>query len=215
MQSLFPSQSSRGRRSEPLLSCKAGKCELEAIAGGKFRVTADVRKGQITIVKGNDGLKHFRWGDRNGNVVDDLIIFPEEAKFSKVNTGKAEDRVFLLKFHSGDRRFMFWMYVFCMMLYFNTLYSYRQDKSTAEKDTDVCAQINQLLNDTSTEAAETSSTGVPADAWMQMLGLRGSAAGASAGSNPTPAVPASTAAPSSVSNLDLSSLLGSAAASSQ
>lgn len=111
MQSLFPSQSGRGRRSEPLFSCKAGKCELEAINGGKFRVTADIRKGQITIVKGNDGLKHFRWGDRNGNVVDDLIIFPEEAKFSKVSTGKPEDRVFLLKFNSGDRKFMFWMYV--------------------------------------------------------------------------------------------------------
>lgn len=91
----------------------------------------------------------------------------------------------------------------------------RQDKSTVDKDTEVCAQINQLLQDASTEGTDSSGTGVPADAWMQMLGLRGSAAGASAGSNATPSVPASTTAPSSFSNLDLSSLLGSSAAPSQ
>lgn len=45
----------------------------------------------------------------DGSVVDDLIIFPEEAKFTKIGTGKTDDRVFLLKFNSGDRKFMFWM----------------------------------------------------------------------------------------------------------
>ena len=42
----------------PLLTIKAGKCELEATPNGKFKVTADIRKGQITVTRGSDGLRH-------------------------------------------------------------------------------------------------------------------------------------------------------------
>ena len=60
MQSLFPvNAGGRGRAVEaPLLSFKAGKCELEPLPNGKFTVRADIRRGQVTIVKGNDGLRH-------------------------------------------------------------------------------------------------------------------------------------------------------------
>lgn len=60
MQSLFPgSQGGRGRRAEaPLFSAKAGKCYLEPLNGDHFQVTPDVRKGEISIVKGSDNLRH-------------------------------------------------------------------------------------------------------------------------------------------------------------
>lgn len=200
MQSLFPTQlPGRGRASEkPLVSFKAGKCELEPIAGGKFRVSADLRKGQVSFVKSPDGLRHFKWGDRSGSAVDDLIIFPDEASFKRVRTGREGDRVFVLKFNTGDRKFLFWM----------------QDKLTADKDDEICAKVNQCLNNPAADVVEEPAAAggqMSPEAWMQMLGLAPPAAPTAPVTAPA-AAPIG-AAPSTFSNLDLSSLLAGSPAS--
>jgi hypothetical protein len=42
-------------------------------------------------------------------VEENKIIFPNQVVWKKVKTGRDSDRVFILKFTSGDERSMFWM----------------------------------------------------------------------------------------------------------
>jgi len=48
-------------------------------------VKADDRKGKVQIIK-EDSLLHFQWVLRNeqNKVEDDFILFPDEAKFKRV-----------------------------------------------------------------------------------------------------------------------------------
>jgi len=89
---------------KPLVAFRAGKC---LFANGT--VTPINRKGTVQLTQTPDSLIHFQWKDRtSGALEDDLIIFPEEATFSKVpqcTTG----RVFILKFKTSDRKLFFWM----------------------------------------------------------------------------------------------------------
>nr|GME04654.1 26S proteasome regulatory subunit RPN13 [Ipomoea batatas] len=68
---------------EVLLEFRAGKMLME----GK-RVVPNSRKGLVRIAR-------------------DQIIVPEEAVFEKVN--QSAGRVYILKFHTDDRKFFFWM----------------------------------------------------------------------------------------------------------
>lgn len=101
-------------------------------------VHPDTRKGTVYIYKSEDGLTHFCWKDRtSGELVDDLIIFPDDADFSRVSqctTG----RVYLMKFRSSSRRFFCWM----------------QDAND-EKDKVNCKKVNELLNGPVAPAPET------------------------------------------------------------
>ena len=95
MQSYFSNEASN-----QLCSIKAGKCILEPLADGKFNVTPDKRRGLIQIVKGQDGLTRFRWLDRASNVaVDEFIVIADEVLLKKVDTGRAGDRVYILKWN--------------------------------------------------------------------------------------------------------------------
>jgi hypothetical protein len=91
-------------------------------------VKPDKRKGQISLVM-RESLMHFQWKDRTtGTIEDDLIIFPEEATFYKVEkctTG----RVFLLDFKDSTKLFFYWM----------------QEPNDA-KDAEHCTKINQCIN---------------------------------------------------------------------
>lgn len=74
-------------------------------------------------------LTHFCWKDRtSGTVEDDLIIFPDDCEFKKVEQCK-DGRVFLLKFKSSNRKLFFWL----------------QEPSN-EKDDEYCRKVNELLN---------------------------------------------------------------------
>lgn len=122
-----------------LIEFKAGKM----VQKGKM-VHPDTRKGQIYIYKSDDSLTHFCWKDRtSGEVVDDLIIFPEDADFSRVKqctTG----RVYIMKFRSSNRRFFCWM-----------------QEPKEDKDEERCKKVNEILNGASS-AEETPAPAAPA-----------------------------------------------------
>ncbi len=64
----------------------------------------------MTLVKGADDILHFQWMERNSReVVDDIILFPNEADWIKVDSGKSEDRVYLLQMKGSSRRFFYWL----------------------------------------------------------------------------------------------------------
>nr|XP_046253257.1 proteasomal ubiquitin receptor ADRM1 isoform X2 [Scatophagus argus] len=123
---LFPSlvSGSRGTSSKYLVEFRAGKMTLKGNV-----VTPDKRKGTVYIQQSDDSLIHFCWKDRTtGNVDDDLIIFPDDCEFKRVNqctTG----RVFVLKFKAGSKRLFFWM----------------QEPKT-DKDDEYCRKVNEYLN---------------------------------------------------------------------
>jgi hypothetical protein len=108
---------------EIMLEFRAGKMALQG-----RRVVPDARKGLVRIARGDEGLIHFQWLDRNQNTVeDDQIVFPDEALFEKVN--QSSDRVYILKFNSDDRKLFFWM-----------------QEPRAEGDAELCSSVNQYLN---------------------------------------------------------------------
>lgn len=97
---------------EPMVKFKAGRCEYEPRQGSTLWVKPVNRKGEVQLVK-VDELLHFQWRDRTTMAVDpncDHMIFPGDAKFDKVDTGRPEDRVYVLQFQQqASRRFFFWM----------------------------------------------------------------------------------------------------------
>ncbi|XP_061839796.1 proteasomal ubiquitin receptor ADRM1-like [Nerophis lumbriciformis] len=123
---LFPSMvsGSRGSSSKYLVEFRAGKMTMKGST-----VTPDKRKGQVYVQQTDDSLIHFCWKDRTtGNVDDDLIIFPDDCEFKRVNqctTG----RVYVLKFKAGSKRLFFWM----------------QEPKT-DKDEEHCRKVNEYLN---------------------------------------------------------------------
>ena len=67
--------------SKALVEFRAGKMTMS----GNL-VTADKRKGLIQVEQGDDDLMHFKWKDRtSGTVEDDLIIFPDDIDFLRVD----------------------------------------------------------------------------------------------------------------------------------
>lgn len=98
MASLFPER--LPRNSQALIHFKAGKCEMVEIpgSGGIFRVTPDKRKGTLSL-RTQDGLTKIVWTDRtqSGAAGEEVIVFPDEVVFKRVNTGRDGDRVYLLK----------------------------------------------------------------------------------------------------------------------
>eukprot|EP00667_Euglena_gracilis_P015502 EG_transcript_16126 len=109
---------------KPLVSFRAGKMIREGSL-----VKPDKRKGLVSLVHTDDMLIHFQWRDRHtGTVEEDLVIFPDEAVFSRVEkctTG----RVYMLDFKSAGRQLFYWL-----------------QEPSAEKDEDHCAKVNQFMN---------------------------------------------------------------------
>lgn len=153
MQSLFPQNDSNA--SSAIVEFRAGKCIISPIQeNGKFMVTSDPRKGKVSLSKADD-LMHFKWINSLTNFAeDDRIVFPGEYCFKKVNTGRESDRVFMLKYISGDQILLYWM----------------QDKS-AQKDEDLLKKVNDFLSNTITPAVGTDTPNIlGSDDWMQMIG---------------------------------------------
>ncbi|KAJ0031668.1 hypothetical protein Pint_13909 [Pistacia integerrima] len=60
-------------------------------------------------------------------MLQDQIIFPDEAVFEKVN--QASGRVYILKFNTDDRKFFIWM-----------------QEPNAEGDLQLCSSVNYYIN---------------------------------------------------------------------
>ncbi|XP_017836937.1 proteasomal ubiquitin receptor ADRM1 homolog isoform X2 [Drosophila busckii] len=122
---MFGRQSGLGSsNSSNLVEFRAGRMNMV----GKM-VHPDTRKGLVYMTQSDDGLMHFCWKDRtSGKVEDDLIVFPDDFEYKRVDQCKS-GRVYVLKFKSSSRRMFFWM----------------QEPKT-DKDDEHCRRINELLN---------------------------------------------------------------------
>uniref|UniRef100_D3TM82 Proteasomal ubiquitin receptor ADRM1 homolog n=1 Tax=Glossina morsitans morsitans TaxID=37546 RepID=D3TM82_GLOMM len=116
--------SNTGNSGSNLVEFRAGRMNLV----GKM-VHPDTRKGLVYMTQGDDGLMHFCWKDRTtGKVEDDLIVFPDDFEYKRVEQCKT-GRVYVLKFKTSSRRMFFWM---------------QEPKS--DKDEEYCRRVNELLN---------------------------------------------------------------------
>lgn len=113
-------------------------------------VTADPRRGTIEVnwtqSTSSVGVLKIEWKDRRTrSVIDSLSIFPEDnCTYSKVDTGRPNDRVYYLQYgNASDRRFFFWM----------------QDKEEGNLDEENCVKINTYMSDP--EEAASVATGQP------------------------------------------------------
>ncbi|XP_023160079.2 proteasomal ubiquitin receptor ADRM1 homolog isoform X1 [Drosophila hydei] len=122
---MFGRQSGLGSsNSSNLVEFRAGRMNMV----GKM-VHPDARKGLVYMTQSDDGLMHFCWKDRtSGKIEDDLIVFPDDFEYKRVDQCKS-GRVYVLKFKSSSRRIFFWM----------------QEPKT-DKDDEHCRRINELLN---------------------------------------------------------------------
>lgn len=122
---MFGRQSGLGSsNSSNLVEFRAGRMNMV----GKM-VHPDARKGLVYMTQSDDGLMHFCWKDRtSGKVEDDLIVFPDDFEYKRVDQCKS-GRVYVLKFKSSSRRMFFWM-----------------QEPKADKDDEHCRRINELLN---------------------------------------------------------------------
>ncbi|XP_063395291.1 proteasomal ubiquitin receptor ADRM1 [Cydia fagiglandana] len=120
-----------------LVEFRAGRMTLK----GRM-VHPDKRKGLLYVYQGEDSLMHFCWKDRTtGEVEDDLLIFPDDCEFARVNectTG----RVYVLKFKSFSKKYFFWM----------------QEPKT-DKDEELCRRINEALNNPPTSGGRGGGSG--------------------------------------------------------
>lgn len=167
---------------------------------GKFQVTADPRRGTISLERGNDGELQFHWTDRMSSRKEDQfhrMLFPEEAQFKRVKTGREHDRVYMLKYVQGQQRFMFWI-----------------QERASDKDEENCSKINEYANNPAAARAAAEAVKAAAEAERSAAAA---AAGGGAGSDLMRALgmpgldpsraPAPAPAPSAYQNVDLSSLL--------
>ncbi|CAO3657209.1 unnamed protein product [Mucor hiemalis] len=112
-----------------LVEFNAGKCIIE----GSW-VKPDTRKGKLYMDQGDDQLLHLYWKERKNQSTpeDNMIIFPDEAEFTKVSqctTG----RVYVLKFKTSQETHFYWM----------------QSKND-EKDQELVERVNELIRDPET-----------------------------------------------------------------
>ncbi|KAL6304325.1 adhesion regulating molecule [Sparassis latifolia] len=115
---------------EPRIAFKAGRAFRRE---GTNLVDADSTKGAIILQNGDDGLLHFIWKNRTSNEVEeDLILFPTDASFVKVEQS-AWGRTYVLKFASSNQRHFFWM-----------------QNADPSRDTEFVSNVNRLLTDPQT-----------------------------------------------------------------
>jgi hypothetical protein len=109
---LFPASATQGADAS-LLKFKAGKMTHTRVPGeNKYKVVAHAKKGFIFMERDISGLMHLKWRERDSATVlpgDDHVVISGDQTFSRVDTGVAADRVYLLQYKNSDRRFFYWM----------------------------------------------------------------------------------------------------------
>lgn len=157
------SVASNRRESEgkTILRFKAGKMNTTLQPNGKYLITPDPRRGTISLSwqssgssssnsGSSNGILKFEWTDRRTRTqVDSLSIFPSDnVTYTKIDTGRPKDRVYLLQYGSStDQMYFYWM----------------QDKEDGNEDEDSCVKINMYAADPS-EARNAANGGAPTGA---------------------------------------------------
>jgi 26S proteasome regulatory subunit N13 len=121
-----PSSSSRSEV-EPLVSFKAGKCDLALQENGKYLVTPDTRRGQVNLKYNDDHDLVWEWFDRREMTVVDTLTLKEPTKLEKSSLppkASDTDRVYHWKLENEWK--MVWL----------------QDK---EEDPALIAKVNEVL----------------------------------------------------------------------
>ncbi|ORY66358.1 proteasome complex subunit Rpn13 ubiquitin receptor-domain-containing protein [Pseudomassariella vexata] len=99
----------------PIITFKAGRCELQQSESKPYKVTPQPEPGYIYLYS-EDDLIHFCWRERNEPLDSptlDLVMVPTDGHFVPyelpgANT-KTNGRIFVLKFMSSSQRHLFWM----------------------------------------------------------------------------------------------------------
>jgi len=182
---------------EPLLQMKAGKMNLQGTT-----VTADPRKGIITLRKSDDGLMHLLWKERNsGGVEDDLIVFEGDASMRRLEQCQ-DGYAMLLEFTQTGRKLFF---------YSQEPRKKGLDWDDTTKEKELLERANGILTGGSAPAAAPAAPAggaaapFSADAISSILGNIGTA----------PAQPAAGAPPGAFSADAISSILGNIGAAGQ
>lgn len=138
--------SSRNNEGKTLLTFKAGKMTTAIQPNGKYLVTADPRRGQISLIfhtpvrPATTPTLKFEWRDRRTRtVVDDLTILmgEDDISFTQVPTEREGDRIYLLQYaNNDDRRFFYWM----------------QDKLVEGGDEQIIRDVNKFVKDRNASA---------------------------------------------------------------
>merc|ERR1712210_382825 len=138
--------------SKALCEFKCGKMTLSGTT-----VTADPRKGLLTIEKGEDQAMHMFWKDRTtGKVEDDVYLFPDDAEFVHVPQCK-DGRVYLLKFKSHSNKRFFWM---------------QEPEKNKDKDKELIEKANEAINNPQA-AAESSLMGSGHEELLRLISSSG------------------------------------------
>ncbi|GAA99234.1 uncharacterized protein L969DRAFT_23110 [Mixia osmundae IAM 14324] len=91
--------------SSPSISLRAGRCQRRA----ETRWVDPLPERGLLYIEQEDDLTHLRWRDLATNaIVDDLILFPGDASFSKVSQSST-GRIYVLKFSSSSARHFYWL----------------------------------------------------------------------------------------------------------
>ncbi|CAI5475229.1 unnamed protein product, partial [Closterium sp. Yama58-4] len=107
-----------------LLEFRAGRMTVSGST-----VKPDPRKGLFRLIRTEDLLLHLQWLDRTTQAVEeDMVVFPDEAKFEKV--AQSSGRVYVLSFNEDDRKLFFWM-----------------QEPKAHNDEHHCSEVNRILNE--------------------------------------------------------------------
>jgi len=170
------------------------------LQNGKYLVSPDPRRGTLSLVwtpnpssggnssSNNGGTLKLEWKDRRTRtVVDTLNIFPEDdCTYSRVDTGRESDRVYLLQYgNASDRRFFYWL----------------QEKEDKD-DEDNCVKMNVLMSDAEECAKAAGEEGGASSG--------GGGSGGNASGSGGDAAPAGDGARSGAGGMDVSNLGGGA-----
>lgn len=153
-----------------IVQFNAGKVNLEAIAGTPtFNATPDKTKGEVILVRDTaEQLTKFRFKNRQTGSIEERIVFPGDATFTKVDTSRPDDRVYLFQMAGNGYRMMVWM----------------QNKDNSN-DADLVKKLNDYLQNPNPPNA--GSSGNEQAQLMQMLGLGGRQAAPTSRTTATPA----------------------------
>ncbi|KAI1345139.1 proteasome complex subunit Rpn13 ubiquitin receptor-domain-containing protein [Xylariaceae sp. FL0016] len=101
----------------PLITFKAGMCEVDDSSSRPLKIRPDSRKGYVYLYS-EDDLIHFCWRERNAPLDQpelDLVTVPTDCNFHPYepkdlpSSAKTNGRIFSLKFGSSSQRNLFWL----------------------------------------------------------------------------------------------------------